>query len=492
MARIKQGFLGNASGKLGNIVFSKWRDLQTARQYQPDIADAKSPAQIKQRSRMMALLQFLKPLNKNFIKFYNSKDCKGSTPWAKAIKDNMRAVSEDGCIIPQNVSFGSPKFQKPEILDALYDPFIDRLTIKFKKSEFTGKNEKFPNFFTSVLGRYKSADDSINFDTRHLLKTCINLQFECYSWDGQCEHTWANYYSDGWLWFVYVDSDCMGSIASSNWVPSEPSYFKPRLLVEDFNTDVIRDLVPTESISWSFDKKEENWFMSASIDLEKTKLTDSQDYIIRIWALVFAEGETMISESLDLDLSQTTQTFEIGDKDLSGSGIILYTIINNEGEQVSCFNRIYINSGTDNVIHDYHEQLFDYNYASPLTFVLDDNKTAFCGSIDELFGEFIELYNQGLIFDHSDNPVEETRTLRVSIDGDGTVDVDGQIGRGDNVYYFKQDQIAYLTLMPSEGYEHKEWSGDDAGFLEQVSENTYSIPMIKNRSLLVSFTAKSK
>ena len=70
MARIKQGFLGNASGKLGNIVFSRWRNLETARQYQPDIQDANSPEQQKQRSRMVNLLQFLKPLNKTFIKFF--------------------------------------------------------------------------------------------------------------------------------------------------------------------------------------------------------------------------------------------------------------------------------------------------------------------------------------------------------------------------------------------------------------------------------------
>jgi hypothetical protein len=42
MARLKNGFLGNASGKLGNVVFAKWRDLFTVRSYQPDISDAKT------------------------------------------------------------------------------------------------------------------------------------------------------------------------------------------------------------------------------------------------------------------------------------------------------------------------------------------------------------------------------------------------------------------------------------------------------------------
>jgi hypothetical protein len=46
MARLSNGFLGTASGKIGNVVFSKWRRIDTARQYQPDIQDANSPAQI--------------------------------------------------------------------------------------------------------------------------------------------------------------------------------------------------------------------------------------------------------------------------------------------------------------------------------------------------------------------------------------------------------------------------------------------------------------
>ena len=134
MARIKQGFLGNASGKLGNVVFSKWRDLQTARQYQPDVKDANSPSQQIQRSRMISLLQFLKPLNNNFIKFFNAPEAKGTTAWAKAIKDNMPAVGSDGYIIPKDFKLGNPNHPPFDITNIIYDPFIDCCSFSYNES----------------------------------------------------------------------------------------------------------------------------------------------------------------------------------------------------------------------------------------------------------------------------------------------------------------------------------------------------------------------
>ena len=113
MARLNNGFLGNASGKIGNVVFAKWRKIFTARQYQPEVKDANSPEQQKQRSRMVALLEFLKPINKTFIRFYNAPFSKNSTPWGKAIKDNMQGVSPDGCFNFNNLQLGEPRFPAP-------------------------------------------------------------------------------------------------------------------------------------------------------------------------------------------------------------------------------------------------------------------------------------------------------------------------------------------------------------------------------------------
>ena len=37
MAKVMNGFLGDAIGKLGNVVFRKWNSMITASQYQPNV-----------------------------------------------------------------------------------------------------------------------------------------------------------------------------------------------------------------------------------------------------------------------------------------------------------------------------------------------------------------------------------------------------------------------------------------------------------------------
>src|SRR3989339_1265919 len=167
MARLNNGFLGNASGKIGNVVFAKWRDIYTARQYQPDVHDANSPAQKKQRSRMVALLQFLKPLNKNFIKMFNTSLAKGSTPWAVAIKANMSGVSPEGCFPLQNLRLGNPTIPPLDLSEIVYNPFIDCLSFKYGPLPHPNPQNPFPLMAVSVLGKYASENGVHEFDIRH-------------------------------------------------------------------------------------------------------------------------------------------------------------------------------------------------------------------------------------------------------------------------------------------------------------------------------------
>ena len=487
MARINQGFLGNASGKLGNVVFSKWRDLQTARQYQPDITDANSPAQQKQRTRMMALLQFLKPLNKSFIKFYNSANCKQSTPWAKAIKDNMKAIAPDGCIIPENISFGNPKFPPFEIVEATYDPFIDLLRIKYKPVDLSGRNDPYPYIDISVLGRYRSDPNNPTFDTRHMLKNCIDLTFECYSWDGQCEHTWTNHYSDGWCWFIYVDSDCMDNIKAASWTNSSPVYFKPKPIIDGFNLTVTENPVPTDAISWEYKMQVDQWVFEATIDPNKITLENPENHTIIAWFLAFANGKYYKSEANEWSLSEFHHQLQLGGEGFKGSMVCLYAVYNNEGEQVGKFNSFYINGGTDAINYDLQQQIFDCNYATPLSFVLNDNKTGFCGSIDELFGEFIQLWEQGVIYDHSSTQPPVIRALKAYSSGNGKVNVEGYESKDKIAYYFLHDKTAMLTLSAFEGSSFDNWTGDDAADVIKIEDNIYSIKMDKDRTIIANF-----
>ena len=61
MAKIEMGILGGFSGRVGTVVGYHRRGAWFVRAYQPHIKDRKSEAQLQQRSRFKAMIQFASP-----------------------------------------------------------------------------------------------------------------------------------------------------------------------------------------------------------------------------------------------------------------------------------------------------------------------------------------------------------------------------------------------------------------------------------------------
>jgi hypothetical protein len=487
MALINQGFLGNASGKLGTVVFSKWRDLQTARQYQPDIHDANSEAQKKQRSRMVSLLEFLKPLNKNFIQLFNAQVCKGSTPWAKAIKDNMPAVGPDGSIDPKAFKLGNPKFPQFDISDVSYNPFIDQVSLKYRPVSNPSQDDAFPYLITSVLGKY-SNDSGVNeFDTRHLMCALPNGYFYCSFYDDNYEYLYENYWAFGMIWFLYYDTYDLDSIFKPNDTLTEHSVFTPVPIVEGFNTDIKDDLIPFESIKWDYQQKDNKWYIIISIDITKTKIIKAADYTIIFWGVALHDQKHEQSKGLEWTLTETTKEIEIGEQGFSGGVLGLYSVYTNKGKQVSRFNRFYINKGSDGIEHPFFDQIFDCNYAHPSSFILAGEQNGFCGNIDGLFSEFIELLQQGYI-KVPDIPVPVIElSLTIAQNINGSVNVSGFNRQENGNYIFSEKATAFLSPVANDGFKFSAWSGPDASEIFEVSPGNFSLLMSKPRCIAPEF-----
>src|SRR3989339_326385 len=395
MARIKQGFLGNASGKLGNVVFSKWRDLQTARQYQPDVHDAKSPAQLKQRNRMVALLQFLKPLNKNFIKFFNSPISKGSTPWAVAIKNNMKCVSEEGCCELEELELGDPEYPEDELSIVIYNPFIDQTSFTYNARSIAPKNVPYPYIGVSVLGKYKTLDGSHQFDTRHLLCFLPPGHFFCSIYTASSECAFDNWWGGGRFWMMFYDTYDYERHFNPNNGLSKPTSFKPVSIIENFNTLVKENPVPVNAIFWEYQVKENKKSIVFNIDYKKTQIKNPKDYTIIFWAVSLVEGAIKQFDAAEWDLAKKQFIGPLDDSLAKSTFIILYSVFKKTGEQVACFNRFYIDKSSESKEYPYFQQLFICWYAHPSSFVLEGHQCGFCGSLDELFSDFIQLFEQG-------------------------------------------------------------------------------------------------
>jgi hypothetical protein len=487
MARISNGFLGNASGKLGNVVFSKWKEIYTARQYQPDIHDANSQAQQKQRSRMVSLLQFLKPLNKNFIKFFNTPFAKGSTPWAIAIHDNMKIVSPDGCVSLQNFSLGEPKYPPFEIFDVSYNPFTNQTHFQYKKPNADFQNDPFPYFAPCVLGKYKSDSGLHEFDIRHLLCSLPEGHFWCSIYEGFDEHVYDNSWSGTRFWMIYYDSYDVDKIINPALNVSAPVYFEAAPTLEGFNTNINDNLVPVDAITWEYKQGSSDWYLDFYCDFSKTELTKPSDYTLIFWFNALTHNNHYFQGPYEWDLQESSFESLIGAEGFNGSIIALYAIFNKKGEQVSAFNRFYIEKGSDSVVFPYFEQLFKCKFSHPASFVLSGNQCGFCGNIDTLFNELFSLWEQGFVPEEENPLVIPEANLKLKTSSNGVVLVHGQIREEEQDFVFEKNKMAELIPKPEAQHVFSTWKGDDAEFVVDLGNDTFQIQMSKERVLIPEF-----
>lgn len=60
MGKLKQGILGQVTGKVGNVVGAKWMNLNTIRGYQPDVNNPNTKPQMYQRSKFSTVVKLVR------------------------------------------------------------------------------------------------------------------------------------------------------------------------------------------------------------------------------------------------------------------------------------------------------------------------------------------------------------------------------------------------------------------------------------------------
>jgi hypothetical protein len=200
MARVKQGFLGNASGKLGSVVFAKNRKTNTVRKHQPVIQDKKSPAQLTHRQAMKVITSALAPLKNNFIPFFNKGISGKASPWSYAIKQNINSLDINGNFDLSKLQLGKPSLPITLINSVIYNPFIDQLSITTTANNILQTTVNFSINFFSFIGQYKTINNQISFDTRNLSIQSNHGVVYCFvSSDAQFS-VYQNFYNNGRLY----------------------------------------------------------------------------------------------------------------------------------------------------------------------------------------------------------------------------------------------------------------------------------------------------
>ena len=80
MAKITKKVLGNPNNKVGDIVFSKFRNMTTARAYQPIVANPRTSAQRVQRTHLLAMSKLAKVFSSAL--YIGFKEAVNGTKWS--------------------------------------------------------------------------------------------------------------------------------------------------------------------------------------------------------------------------------------------------------------------------------------------------------------------------------------------------------------------------------------------------------------------------
>ena len=118
---------------------------------------------------------------------------------------------------------------------------------------------------------------------------------------------------------------------------------------------------------------------------------------------------------------------------------------------------------------------------------MKDNECGFCGNIYDLFDDFINLYEQGIIHFHTDPTTTIQHILTLGNAVNGTVNILNYFRKDNLTYFFLVGEKATLNPLPAPGYNFLKWSGADANDVQLVVPGTFELLMNKDRNVYAEF-----
>jgi hypothetical protein len=168
MAKILNGFLGDAINKLGNVVLLRSKNGAIVRSYQPKVFNPKTPGQQSARNNLKLTTQFLSLINTTFIKFLYGISGINKNQFGRAVRDNKNLIDDKGNVNFKKLILGVSNFPAAIIKTVTYNAFTDSLKIESNANTIFNDND-FDFSFIAILGNRISNNDVLfDLDLRHL------------------------------------------------------------------------------------------------------------------------------------------------------------------------------------------------------------------------------------------------------------------------------------------------------------------------------------
>jgi hypothetical protein len=490
MAILSQGFLGEAIGKLGNVVMARWRRKNIVKAYQPDPHDPQTPAQLVQRLRMKALLEILRPLNDTFIQIYNEPLSVGSTPWAIAIHQNMPAVDPTGSFDFSKFILGKSSAPALNVLNPVYDPFMDQLSADYNTGVYYLPNDDLHFIILSLIGSKSTL--LLDYDLRHPAIYLPSGRVWCEVWFND-DDSFA--YDNGWV--INLMGHFMGAwklggpdqdpkiIDFGTW-----SMFNPVPVIPGWNLDITPDLLPLTALSYAYIDVGNKKALEFTYDPDKCSLKQGDGNTIEVRIKSLWDQSHGAVNQYDWPTDQLSYT-TIQDVDaFPAPYMIIWRVLDVNHNQVAKWSKFYLGQIFWNGYMKPDEAYFKSCLSCAASFHLAFKKCGFTGSFVTLFDYFIKLFEQGEISPghHPEPPPPEILHCFSLTQGiHGSVEVSQYTRKEGEFYYFPEGFPAQILVIPDQGYEFDQWLGPDATSIHQIDQTHFDLVMSKDMAAESSF-----
>ena len=117
MATFKQGILGGFSGKVGGVIGSSWKGIDTMRSQPSSVTNPRTNAQVANRSRFKSVSQLAAAILTTIVKPLNDRFAQKMSGFNDFCQRNASAFDALGAFVPANLVLSRGKLSAPTELE---------------------------------------------------------------------------------------------------------------------------------------------------------------------------------------------------------------------------------------------------------------------------------------------------------------------------------------------------------------------------------------
>lgn len=145
MATFKQGILGGFSGKVGGVIGSSWKGIDTMRSQPSSVTNPRTNAQVANRSRFKSVSQLAAAMLTTIVKPLNDRFAQKMSGFNDFCQRNASAFDALGAFVPGSLVLSKGKLSAPVALEQ-------------QATDYTRVNA---NFSSILYGSFDAATDKV-------------------------------------------------------------------------------------------------------------------------------------------------------------------------------------------------------------------------------------------------------------------------------------------------------------------------------------------